>query len=536
MAQAIPFSDFVAIVAPLPRPGAVVEGWMARIRAVDEIFLDCGRVYLNFDASTPVNDPPPMARFGDAVEFRIHPLSEKHRATVEAVILASRFTYVHTVHLARFVLSYLPTGKILVDFHGATPEEEEMLGNPVNAEFYAGVERAVIAGVRWAVVVTEAMITHLRVKYPDCACEFILLPIMESHDFDLARRTPSDDGRYTVIYAGGTQTWQNLPLMLDAAARANVDCRYVFLSHDQKRIAAESARVCPKAEIELGVAGREDLPGYYARADLGFVLRDDTTVNRVACPTKLIEYMQFGIVPIVKSPQVGDFPAYGFEYVALEEFIDGLIPNRAQLSRMAQINLAILNRVRAHFSAGAERLRALSLPNLVVGGGVRGLPIGLEPLTYPARRELYIFGDPNKYVADWIIGPYVEHVFQADGAIGQLIRVVPVVMDFSCSEMAIEIEAAASGEVQIEVVQSRGRRIGGRDYFRGEAPFIEIKVSRPVTVSSVGLKLSEAAFGPLIWRTIGLSGLGSAPEGGVLRVALVINGQRSEKSIAVKYV
>ena len=341
MAEAIPFSDFVAIVAPLPRPGAVVEGWMARIRAVDEIFLDCARIYLHFDASAPANESPPMAQFGDALEYRINPLSERHRATVEAVILGSRFTYVHTVHLARFVVGYLPTGKIVVDFHGATAEEEEMLGNPVNAAFYQGVERAVIAGVRYAVVVTESMITHLRAKYPDCDCTFILLPIMEAHDFDFANRTPSADGRYTVIYAGGTQAWQNLPLMLDAAARANADCRYVFLSHDQKRISADIARVCPDAEIELGVAGREDLPAYYARSDLGFVLRDDTTVNRVACPTKLIEYMQFGIVPVVKSPQVGDFPAYGFEYVALEEFIDGLIPSRAQLARIWRDPLAI---------------------------------------------------------------------------------------------------------------------------------------------------------------------------------------------------
>jgi hypothetical protein len=536
MADAIPFQDYVAIVAPLPRPGAVVEGWMARIRAVDEIFLDRGRIYLHFDPSAPPNEAPVTARFGDAVEYRVHPLSEKHRATIEAVILGSRFTYVHTVHLARFVLGYLPTGKILVDFHGATPEEEEMLGNPVNAAFYAGVERTVISGVRAAVVVTEAMITHLKAKYPDCACEFILLPIMEQHDFVFAQRKPADDGRYTVIYAGGTQAWQNLPLMLDAAARANIDCRYVFLSHDQKRIAAEIARVCPDADTELAIAGREELPGFYARADLGFVLRDDTTVNRVACPTKLIEYMQFGIVPVVKSPQVGDFRAYGFEYVVLEEFIDGLIPSRAQLLRMAETNLAILNRIRAHFGVGAERLRQLELPNLVVGGGVRGLPIGLEPLAYPARRELYVFGDPNKYVADWIIGPYTEHVFQAGGHTGQLIRVVPGVIDFSCAEIAVEIEAAASGEVQIEVVQSRGRRIGGRDYFRAEAPFMEIKLSKPVAVASVKLWLSEPAFGPLIWRAIGLGQATSAPEAGTVRVSLVINGQRSEKSTTVKYV
>lgn len=536
MTQAIPFSDYVAIVAPLPRPDAVVEGWMARIRAIDEIFLDRPRIYLHFDASAPADQAPATARFGDAIEYRLHPLSERHRSTLEAVILGSRFTYVHTVHLARFVLGYLPTGKILVDFHGAAPEEEEMLGNSVNAQFYSGVERAVIAGVRYAVVVTDAMIAHLKAKYPDCDCEFILLPIMEQHDFDLIHRTSPADGRYTVIYAGGTQAWQNLPLMLDAAARAHFDCRYVFLSHDQQQVKTEIARVCPATDIEVAIAGRQELPGYYARADLGFVLRDDTTVNRVACPTKLIEYMQFGVVPIVKSPQVGDFAAHGFEYVALEEFVDGLIPSRTQLAQMAEVNLAILDGIRAKFRAGAARLNSLELPNLVAGGDLRGLPIGLETLVYPARRELYVFGEPNKYIADWIVTSYTEHVFRAEGHVGQLIRIVPGVIDFSCGEMTVEIEGVAPAEVQIEVVQSRGRRIGARDFFRAEAPFIEIKLSRAIAVSSVKLTLSDAEFGPLIWRAVALGQTGSAPEASVLRAALVINGQRSERTIPVKYV
>jgi hypothetical protein len=314
--EALPFADFVAIVAPLPKPGAVVEGWMARIRSVDEIFFDRPRIYLNFDAAAAPDAPPPQARFGDAVEYRIHPLSELHRSVVEAVIAASQFTYVHTVHLARFVLGYFPTGKILVDFHGAAPEEEEMLGNPANAIFYQGVERTVIANARCAVVVTDAMVAHLRAKYPDCACEFILLPIMEVHDFDAASRTTAA-GAYSVIYAGGTQRWQNLPLMLDAAARTNADCRYTFLSHDRKIIEREAAHICPNAQIEIAVAGREALSGYYASSDLGFVLRDDNIVNRVACPTKLIEYMRFGVIPIVKSPDIGDFRTFGFEYVTL---------------------------------------------------------------------------------------------------------------------------------------------------------------------------------------------------------------------------
>src|SRR5262249_24871798 len=129
MVNDIPFSDFVAIVAPFPRPGAVVEGWMARIRAVDEIFFDRPRIYLHFDAAAARDEAPIATAYGVAIEFRVHPQSELHRATIEAALGRARFVYVHTVHLARFVLGYCPTGKIVVDFHGAAPEEEDMLGN-----------------------------------------------------------------------------------------------------------------------------------------------------------------------------------------------------------------------------------------------------------------------------------------------------------------------------------------------------------------------------------------------------------------------
>lgn len=536
MVKVIPFSDFVTIVAPFPKPDAVVEGWMARIRAVDEIFFDRPRVYLHFDASAACDEAPIATQYGDAIEFRVHPQSERHRATIEAAIGAARFVYVHTVHLARFVLGYLPTGKIVVDFHGAAPEEEEMLGNPSAAAFYAGVERTVIANARCAVVVTAAMIDHLRAKYPDVHCEFIVLPIMEAHSFDLARRQAGEEGRYSVIYAGGTQLWQNLPLMLAAAAEAEIDCRYMFLSHDQDMIAAEAARVAPEAVIETATAVREELPGYYSKTDLGFVLRDDTIVNRVACPTKLIEYMQFGVVPIVKSPQVGDFPDYGFQYVTLDEFIAGLIPSRGQLAQMARINLDILERIRKRFEEGGERLRRLKLPNLVAGGGFAGLPIGLSAQIYPARRELYVFGDANTYIADWMTAPYESHVYQCGAALGQLVRIVPCLMDFSVAGIELDIAVSAEGAIEIEAVQSRARRIGERDFYRAEAPFLELKFSAPAAVESVAVRLIEPAFGPLIWRGAALQEKGGDKPGGAMQVSLALNGQRRRHSVALKYV
>ena len=35
--------------------------------------------------------------------------------------------------------------------------------------------------------------------------------------------------------------------------------------------------------------------------------REEILVNAVACPTKLVEYMYWGVVPVVITPNIGDF-------------------------------------------------------------------------------------------------------------------------------------------------------------------------------------------------------------------------------------
>ena len=41
--------------------------------------------------------------------------------------------------------------------------------------------------------------------------------------------------------------------------------------------------------------------------------------NKVSNPTKLSEYLAFGITPIVLNPDVGDYFAMGYDYITLED-------------------------------------------------------------------------------------------------------------------------------------------------------------------------------------------------------------------------
>ena len=56
----------------------------------------------------------------------------------------------------------------------------------------------------------------------------------------------------------------------------------------------------------LSPVNRSTCPEYLAAADLGLLLRDQTTLNRVASPVKFGEYLASG-TPVIMTPQIGDF-------------------------------------------------------------------------------------------------------------------------------------------------------------------------------------------------------------------------------------
>jgi hypothetical protein len=501
----ITFSDFVLFVAPFPVRSKVVEGWMSRIRAIDEIFEDQARIYLNYLSQAEPDTPPTMNRHGAmAIEYIINPTSWLHRQYVEEAILRCRFGYVQTVHLARNVLEYYPTGKLVTDFHGIVPEEETMMGAPEMGQFYEGVEATVIANSRVIVVVTHAMAAHLTAKYPDCSVEFIVLPIIESHTVDLSKRSARAGREPTVLYSGGTQVWQNIALMAETASAAKLKANYLFLSHDHSIIKTVMDEHGLSMPAEYLVTKRENLADFYLRSDFGFVLRDDVPVNRVACPTKLSEYLQFGIIPIVLSPDIGDFAALRYQYVTWDEFRDGFLPSPEQQDQMVAKNIEILREISSWFNNVAERLRKLRLPNRVKSGTLGGLAIGERHLTFPSRREVYVFGDKTHYFADWAVGTYLSHeVTCTADTYGDLIRLVPMLDSFGAVIRAVQISGSTNGPVpRSAIIQSRAALHSEFDGFDCQAPFVELKLAAGLHVSSIRFEIEFHNVGNSTWKAL----------------------------------
>ncbi|WP_353182884.1 hypothetical protein [Parapedobacter lycopersici] len=317
----------VLILADFPNEKNRHEGMAQRILAIDQQIQPVDRQYLFVShrrffqsEAEPVGER--------AIQYRYNLF--RHFFLILKQLRSAQTIYIHSVINLLPILPLFPFLRkktfVILDAHGVVPEEQQLAGRRFKSFLYALVERMAIIRVNLVLVVTEAMETYLRKKYPQSSPTYVRYGIFPAHLDPSMPLTPgesiTDDGLVRVIYSGNLQSWQNIDLMIQLI-KTNQDnrIRYDILTGEpivmKKRLAAEGVAL---HNVHVQTVTPSELGDYYRAAHYGIVLRDDIPVNRVACPTKLVEYLYYGMIPIVKSVHIGDFAAMGYEYLAYESF------------------------------------------------------------------------------------------------------------------------------------------------------------------------------------------------------------------------
>ena len=370
-----------------PYPERQSDGYFQRIQIVDGLFTDYWRVYVE---STEL---PGRDRWFDRPAERILVLRALGgrwrrilvRGLAVLAALRCRRIYFHSVlrlrdqgmgHLMR-----LPWLRRVIDVHGVVPEEFRFHNDFYSARLYDREERLAVRHADLAIVVSEAMHAYLRQKYRDeLKASVAVFPMFPSVVGDAGPR-PYEDGRPTVVYAGGLHRWQQVPKMLDAIARTQALCRHRFYCPEPETV---RSMLAPELRDEVVVERKThaEVMALYSECHYGFLLREDVVVNHVACPTKVVEYLAKGVVPIMDCEDVGDFKSLGMRFVPLADLLDGHLPDAPNRDAMAQANLAVFDRLRAVRDGGARAIHdRLSYPE---GAGLkrraRDLLVRLLPL------------------------------------------------------------------------------------------------------------------------------------------------------------
>lgn len=356
----------ICVFAPMYNKENEKDGYVQRIKAIDTMVLsDMCRVYL-YDEGVVCD----AMRFDiiDALHgyivFNSH--NKQHLQEIQKLVKKCGTTYTHSVlrfmedRTSRELWKIFDYDDVTNywDVHGTVPEEYSLSGSELGRELANNIEKTMAEKVDVVVVVTQAMGRYLQKKYPSMKARIIVVPILnkellkpEQCEKDMTKQ------KLTVVYAGGTQPWQNIGLMQDIVETTSDIYEHRLYVPDTEEFWKLWGGRKRNGKFFVESKSPEELYMEYKKCDLGFVLRDPSPVNYVACPTKIIEYLKFGIIPIMKSEEIGDFVDLGMKYISYNELLKGTLFPADQRRQMISENYKVLDKLTGIYMEGIRALK-----------------------------------------------------------------------------------------------------------------------------------------------------------------------------------
>ncbi len=334
-----------------PEDKDLQDGFYQRVKAIDDLLAEyANRIYIRTDGSAKQFFSKSRVIKERCVELKI---SRRYPWQVQKSksLVRGNIGYLHSILSLESEVSqriFESCFSIILDIHGAVPEEAQMMGvESIRIDRLKTLERAIVERAKLVVGVSKALMHHVAKN--ENRAEKILLPVA---DIDVLRSELRKKEPDLVIYAGGVQAWQQLEKML-AFVQAHPELRFVFLSRDGDVIRSHyreqygvdfPGEVFAVPPIELGK--------WYEKASFGLILRADSVVNRVASPTKMMEYLKWGVIPILDFGEIGDFRDLGMLGV---NWLDDL-PGEDEKSKILKRNFEVLGSIQFRYKSGAEEL------------------------------------------------------------------------------------------------------------------------------------------------------------------------------------
>jgi glycosyltransferase involved in cell wall biosynthesis len=258
-----------------------------------------------------------------------HPLTVFHlgRLALIAWGLARR----GTVLIGRNPLSLLclapaalwGTNRLVLDYRGLLSEEYVLQGKIAKRgrmhRLLRRLEGWALRRADLMVCVSERLSRRARRWRPECAGKILVVPCcydpaLATRDDRMVERLRQEFGLdarqdFVLTYAGSLSAW-NRPEAVLAVFRAfrsiHPRTRLLVLTGD---LPAAQRTFGGEPGVILRAVPHGEIHHYLAVADLGLLLRERNSVNRVASPVKFAEYLACGL-PVLVSPGVGDFSSF----------------------------------------------------------------------------------------------------------------------------------------------------------------------------------------------------------------------------------
>lgn len=321
----------ILFIGDYPDSTNIKDGMIQRIKNIDDIFINYKRLYLSISFNK--NFKYKEFEIGENVLYKKLNYFGHHKM-IQKIFEKYKYIYVHSILNYVKIEKFLSKDNVVIlDVHGVVPEEYNYNNKFVKHFISNKIEKEAFQRTNYQVFVTETMKEHFISKYGKV--NGIIYPILpsnlkkeKSNGKEIKESLGINDDEVVFVYSGNTQKYQNIDLILETISKLqNEKYKFIILSKDIEIIKQKLYKYnLDKEQVIFNSVQPEELSKYYQIANYGFILRDEHILNNVACPTKLVEYMFYGIIPIVKSENIGDFKKLGYEYITYKDLNNNL-PN-----------------------------------------------------------------------------------------------------------------------------------------------------------------------------------------------------------------
>lgn len=340
----------IIFFAGYPFTSRLADGYYQRVFEIDSLLGSrCKRIYVDKNFSNEQNSwlsqvdetTIVIGYYGGAWKKAILNI------ILYILIIISKRIYIHSALRLEEAIPFIriPFVNVFFDLHGAVPEEADYLGDYKKKIFYNYLERIAVEQAAYVIVVSVAMKNYLAFKYPDVDLnnKFIILPIFKSHPVNYNRALTNR--RPVIIYSGGVQKWQQALKIVELINSTSKLYRYTICTADPIFFRSHiSVDAIEQDRVDIDCLTNRALMEKYTECDYGLILRKDHILNRVSCPTKLIEYLCMGVIPVFDSDNIGDFKKMGVQFISCSALYRNALPSIDARMEMVHNNYKVYER------------------------------------------------------------------------------------------------------------------------------------------------------------------------------------------------